>query len=57
MAKKGQHHEGMVNPRRPRGHEVSRGHNNPSKSVEITTGPYKKPETYKQQAFEHREGH
>jgi hypothetical protein len=30
------------------------GRNNPEKSTVITTGPYKKPETYEEQAREHR---
>src|SRR5262245_51793849 len=29
------------------------GRNNPEKSTVITTGPYKKPETYEEQAREH----
>jgi len=49
MSKKGQHHGDAVDAQRPRGHEHSRGPNNPSKSVEITTGSYKKPETYEAQ--------
>lgn len=57
MSKKGQHHEAGVNPQRPRGHEHSRGPNNPSKSVDITTGSYKKPETYQEQAAEHEDPH
>lgn len=31
----------------------SAGRNNPKKSTEITTGTYKKPETYREQALEH----
>jgi hypothetical protein len=42
MAKHGQHQNDAVNPQQPRGHEKSRGHNNPSKSVDITTGTSKK---------------
>jgi hypothetical protein len=57
MAKHGQHHEDAVNPQKPRGHERSRGPNNPSKSVVITTGPYKKPETYRKQAYAHKDPH
>jgi len=55
MSKHGQHHNDAVNPRQPRGHETSRGNNNPSKSVTITTGTYKKPETAEAQAREHRD--
>ena len=57
MSKKGQHEENAVNPRRPRGHDHSRGPNDPSKSVTITTGSYKKPETYQKQANEHADPH
>jgi len=57
MSKKGQHHEDAVDPSRPRGHEHSRGPNNPSKSVTITTGTYKKPETTQKQADEHQDPH
>jgi len=53
MAKQGQHHNDAVDGARPRGHEKSRGHNNPSKSQEITTGTYKKRETYEEQARKH----
>ncbi len=31
------------------------GHNNPDKTVEITTGTYKKPSTYKKQAAMHED--
>jgi hypothetical protein len=55
MAKKGQHKNDDINPSKPKGHEKSRGHNNPDKSVTITTGSYKKPETYKKQAYEHKD--
>lgn len=48
MAKQGQHNKDGNDP------DVSRGHNNPDKSVTITTGSYKKPETYKKQAAEHK---
>ena len=48
MAKQGQHHNDHNDG------DVSRGHNNPDKSVEITTGSYKKPETYAKQAAEHK---
>lgn len=47
MAKQGQHKRDGNDPR------VSRGHNNPTKSTPITTGTYKKPETYRKQAAEH----
>jgi hypothetical protein len=55
MSKRGQHHENAVDQRKPRGHEQSRGPNDPSKSVDITTGSYKKPETDERQAREHRD--
>jgi len=55
MSKKGQHHGDPINAQRPRGHEHSRGPNNPSKSVEITTGSYKKPETVDAQARAHED--
>ena len=48
MAKQGQHeNDGSDNTK-------SKGHNNPDKSVTITTGSYKKQETYEQQAREHK---
>ena len=47
MAKQGQHHNDGNDP------DVSRGHNNPKKSTRITTGSYKKPETYKKERYEH----
>jgi len=53
MAKQGQHHNGGVDSSKPRGHEKSRGHNNPSQSQTITTGTSKKKETYKKQAAQH----
>lgn len=49
MAKQGQHKHDHGDPR------VSRGHNNPSESTTITTGTYKKPETYREQYREHRD--
>src|SRR4051794_3075064 len=49
MAKKGQHHNDADDK------QVSKGHNHPDKSQTITTGTYKKPETYRQQAAEHRD--
>jgi hypothetical protein len=53
MAKAGQHHSSGLSSSKPRGHETSRGVNRPNRSQEITTGSYKKQETYKQQAAEH----
>jgi hypothetical protein len=53
MPKRGQHHESGVDNSKPRGHEQSRGHNHPDRSEPITTGTYKKPETYAEQAYEH----
>lgn len=44
MAKQGQHNHDA------RDSDTSRGPNNPSKSVSITTGTYKKQETYAKQA-------
>ena len=55
MAKKGQHKNDDINPSKPKGHEKSRGHNNPDKSVTITTGSYKKPETNVKQQLEHKD--
>jgi len=49
MAEQGQHKRDINDPR------ISKGHNKPSKSQPITTGPYKKPETYRKQAFEHED--
>ena len=46
MAKEGQHKNDAHDQTK------SRGHNNPSKSVTITTGSYKKEETYEKQAAE-----
>jgi hypothetical protein len=46
MAKQGQHKQDRNDPRR------SKGPNNPEKSITITTGSYKKPETYRLQAAE-----
>ena len=53
MAKSGQHHNSGLSSSKPRGHETSRGVNRPNRSQEITTGSYKKQETYRQQAAEH----
>jgi hypothetical protein len=55
MTKQGQHHNSAVNPSKPRGHERSRGNNDPSKSQTITTGSYKKRETYEAQARAHED--
>jgi hypothetical protein len=52
MAKAGQHHNDALGSK-PRGHEKSRARNHPDRSQEITTGTYKKPETYAEQAREH----
>src|SRR5215208_4465353 len=52
MAKAGQHHSDDASSAKPRGHETSRGRNRPERSQEITTGSYKKPETYQRQAAE-----
>lgn len=49
MAKQGQHHGDS------RDSDVSRGPNNPDKSVTITTGTYKKQSTYRKQAAEHED--
>ena len=57
MAKAGQHHNDAADGAKPRGHERSKGHNNPSRSQKITTGSYKKPETYARQAAEHKDPH
>ena len=51
MSKAGQHHNDAVDPAKPRGHERSRGRNHPERSEPITTGTYKKPETYRKQAY------
>ncbi len=49
MARQGQH------PHDANDQNVSTGRNNPSKSQDITTGSYKKPETYKEQAAKHED--
>jgi hypothetical protein len=51
MSKKGQHKNDHHDPR------VSSGHNDPDKSVTITTGSYKKPETMEKQRFEGKDPH
>lgn len=48
MAKQGQHNNDRNDE------NVSRGHNNPAKSVTVTAGTPKKKETYARQAREHR---
>ncbi|MGE5597125.1 MAG: hypothetical protein ACM3S1_13970 [Hyphomicrobiales bacterium] len=48
MAKQGQHKKDRNDQ------NISRGRNNPDESMTITTGSYKKHETYEQQAREHR---
>ena len=48
MAKQGQHKHDDNDG------NVSRGHNNPDKSVPITTGTPKKKETYEEQAHAHK---
>ena len=49
MAKQGQHKHDHDDPR------VSHGHNKPAESTTITTGSYKKPETYARQYREHKD--
>ncbi len=49
MAKQGQHKRDRNDPR------ISKGHNYPEKSQTMTTGPYKKPETYHKQALAHED--
>ena len=55
MAKKGQHKNDATDSSKPRGHEKSWGKNKPGESQTITTGTYKKKETYTQQAHEHKD--
>jgi len=52
VAKAGQHHNDGVSSSKPRGHETAQGRNRPERSQEITTGSYKKQETYSRQAAE-----
>ena len=47
MAKQGQHNNDSNDP------DQSRGPNKHKESVVITTGSYKKPETYREQALHH----
>jgi hypothetical protein len=49
MAKQGQHHNDAQDS------DKSRGHNDPSKSMTITTGSYKKKDTYRKQAAMHKD--
>jgi hypothetical protein len=49
MAKKGQHNNDA------RDQDIARSRNNPKKSMPITTGTYKKLETYKKQAALHQD--
>jgi hypothetical protein len=49
MAKQGQHNKDAQDS------DVSRGHNNPDKSVTITAGSPKKQETYAEQARRHED--
>lgn len=49
MSKQGQHKGDSFDQTK------SKGHNNPDKSVTITTGSVKKQETYERQAREHRD--
>ncbi len=51
MAKQGQHNNDAHD------YDKSKGPNNPSKSVTITTGTYKKKETYAKQAAERQDPH
>lgn len=57
MAKAGQHHNDAADGAKPRGQEKSKGRNKPSETQTITTGSYKKPETYKEQAYAHKDPH
>ncbi|MBI3968216.1 MAG: hypothetical protein HY329_21475 [Chloroflexi bacterium] len=49
MGKQGQHQNDAHDKSK------SHGHNNPKKSVTITTGTYKKEETYHKQAAQHQD--
>jgi hypothetical protein len=56
MAKQGQHkNDPIQSGHKIKGHEVSRGPNDRSKSVEITTGSYKKPESYAADVYARRD--
>lgn len=49
MAKQGQHHDDAHD------YDASKGPNKPSQSNTIVTGTYKKQETYRKQAAEHKD--
>jgi hypothetical protein len=49
MAKQGEHHKDGNDP------AVARGHNKHRKSTPITTGTYRKPETAKEEMYEHKD--
>jgi hypothetical protein len=49
MAKQGEHHKDGNDE------DVARGHNKHRKSTPITTGPYKKPETYREEMYDHED--
>ena len=49
MPKSGMHKHDSNDPR------VSKGHTNPSESQTITTGSYKKQETYQERARQHKD--
>jgi hypothetical protein len=49
MPKRGQHKNDANDKNK------AKGHNNPSQSQPITTGTYKKPETYRKQAIERKD--
>jgi hypothetical protein len=49
MPKEGQHRNDAHD------YAKSKGHNKPRKSTTIFTGTYKKPETYRKQAIEHKD--
>ena len=51
MAKQGQHQNDQHD------YDKSKGPNNPSRSVTITTGTYKKKETYAKQAAQRKDPH
>jgi len=53
MPKRGQHDHDAINPSQPKGHDQSLGPNHPDRTQRITTGTYKKPETYKKEAYAH----
>ena len=55
MPKRGQHKQDAIDTSKPKGHEKSPGPNRPGRSQRITTGTYKKQETYRQRAYAHQE--